>query len=102
QSRTQILVILHQSASQAVANCTGLTEATAAAHSDVYVELINQINVFQWLTNHHARNRTTEVLVEGAIIYSDNTSASGNKYARGRGLATTSTIVLSCRHDQTP
>src|SRR5690606_15321835 len=90
QSRTQVFVILHQGTGQTMANGTGLTEAATTTHSHFNVELVNQINVFQRLANHHARYLTTKVLVQRAIVHGDHTGTSSNKYASGRGLAATS------------
>src|SRR5690606_6279833 len=94
QIATQRLVIFHQRTGQAVTDSTRLTETTATSNGNVNVKLFYQTNQFQWLTHYHARNWTTEILVQRTIIYDNGACTSGDEHARGRGFATASAVKL--------
>eukprot|EP01132_Coremiostelium_polycephalum_P021669 gene21671-25721_t len=93
QSATQGFVVLHQSASDTVADCASLTTYTATDNGDVDVELFNGLGQFQRLTNYHAGSFATEEIFQSAVVDRDVTSTRTQENASGSGFATASAFL---------
>ena len=100
QCRTQSFVVVHQGASDAVANCASLTTYTATDYGNEDIELLGHLNQFQRLTNYHAGSFATEETIKSAIVDGDFASARTQENASGCSLATASAVILSRRHNE--
>ena len=92
QDRTVLLVLLQQSAAQAVADSASLTGNTAARNADDDVVLALQAQQDQRRTDDQLQGLQTEVAVDVAIVDGDLAGAGVNANA-GNGILTTTSAV---------
>ena len=100
QCRTQSFIIVHQSASDTVADGASLTTYTTTDNSNEYIELFSHLNQLKRLTNYHAGSFATEEPIKSTVVDRDFASTSTQENASGRGLATASAVILSRRHNE--
>src|SRR3546814_6568015 len=100
QCSTQSFVVIHQGASDTVADFASLTTYTTTDNSDVDVEFFDGLGQFQRLTNYHAGSFAAEEVIQGAVVDGDVTSARTQENACGCSLATASAVILSRRHNE--
>jgi hypothetical protein len=76
---------------------TGLARATATGDPDSDVQLIDQFRDVQRLAHNHPRGLTTEVLIEGTLVYDNIARATSEVYPRYRRFASARSVMnLSC------
>ena len=92
QDRTVLLVLLQQSAAQAVADSASLTGNTAAGNADDDVVLALQAQQDQRRTDDQLQGLQTKVVVDITIVDGDLASAGVNANA-GNGILTTTSAV---------
>ncbi len=79
-------------------NCAGLAEATTTSNGDLKVKFTNHVNQLERLLHNHARNFTTEKIIDSAVIDTDAACAFCNKNARSCSLSSAGAVILCCSH----
>ena len=92
QNRTVLLVLLQQSAAQAVTDSASLTGNTAAGNADDDIVLALQAQQDQRRTDDQLQGLQTKVVVDITIVDGDLASAGVNANA-GNGILTTTSAV---------
>src|SRR5690606_12263200 len=98
QGLAQRLVVGHERARDAVADCAGLAGRAAAADRDVNVELVLGLGDGERLTHDHARGLAAEEDVERAAVDDDLAAARTQKDTCRRGLAAAGAVVTGRCH----
>src|SRR5690606_3173826 len=98
QCRTQLTVVLHQSAGDAMTDRAGLAEAATALDGHHHIELVFQIHQLKRLLNDHACHFTAEETIQRALVDGDVASAPGQENPGCSSLASTCAVVLCRSH----
>ena len=56
-------------------DCSSLSGITTTAYVNQYVELVNIVGQYEWLTNDNLQGLKTKVLIDVSLIDSDLTSS---------------------------
>ncbi len=78
--RTQRLIVINQSTSQTMTNRASLTVSATANNSHNHIKLLGRVSGFQRLPHDHTRSLTTEVLIQGTLVYSNIAGTRLDKY----------------------
>src|SRR5699024_365294 len=71
QRATHLLVVADQCTAQTVANRAGLAAGATTSNGHVNIKPFHGLGDLQWLTDHHARRRATEIVVQRFLVYGD-------------------------------
>src|SRR3546814_16676605 len=94
QCTTQSFVVIHQGASDTVADCASLTTYTTTDNSDVDVDFFDGLGQFQRLTNYHPGSFAAEEVIQGSVVDGDVTSARTQINPCVCSIATASAVIL--------
>jgi hypothetical protein len=95
QAWAKIWIEFNQGSRNTVTHSASLTRYAAAINIDQDVELIDRIGQLQGLTNNHSVGFTFEVIFNAALINGDLAGAGSEENPRGRGFATTRSVILN-------
>src|SRR5690606_19349121 len=97
--RLQGLVVVDESASNAVTHCAGLTAFAATVHVDVEIKRFEVVGESQGLTHDHAAGFAGKVFINRLAVDDDVARTFLHEHTRDRSLAAAGAIVPITDHD---
>jgi len=94
----KLVVIGIQGTGDTVTNGASLTGGATTTDGDLDVDLVAHCGNVQRLAYNHAGGLTTEVLIQGAVVYHDIAAAGGDEHTSSGAFAASGSIKRFC-HD---